>query len=99
MKLTEMQKRFEHVALIRGSVFLLAPTDALRFIDECERSDVDILGVEGFKVFGDKIQPCQEHSFDLYGESTNSHAIATAFIEQRINCNLWFEVGTAENES
>ena len=97
MKLTKMQKRFEDVGLMRGdAIFLLSATDALRFVDECERNGVDILGVEGFKVFGEKIQPCQEHSFDLYGEKSNNHAIARNFIQQRLQSDIWFEVGTSE---
>ena len=97
MNLTTMQKPFEHVALIRGSVFLLSASDALRFIDDCEQSDVDILGVDGFKVFGEKIQPFQEHSFDLNGKKENNHGIAKEFIQQRLNSNIWSEVGTEES--
>jgi hypothetical protein len=96
MNLTKIQEEFVSVALQRGSVFLLSPADALRFVDECQRRSVDILGVEGFKVFGDKIQPFQEHSFDLYGQKTNNHAIAREFIHQRLNSGLWFEVGSSE---
>jgi hypothetical protein len=95
MILTVIQQQFASVASVRGSVFLLSASDALRYVHECERHGVDILGVEGFKVFGEKIQPFQEHSFDLYGQKTNSHAIANAFIEQRVNSDIWFEVGTS----
>ncbi len=94
MILTELEKRFEPVALIRGSVFLLSAADALRFVEECERKGVDILGVEGFKVFGQKIQPQQEHSFDLDGKRERNHAIAKEFIQRRINSDIWFEVIT-----
>ena len=97
MTLTNMQKRFEHVALIRGgAVFLLSAADALRLVAECERNGVDILGVDGFKVFGEKIQPFQEHSFDLHGNKGNTHAITRQFLLERINADIWFEVGTAE---
>ena len=96
MNLTKMQEQFAPVALRRGSVFLLSPSDALRFVDECERNGVVILGVEGFKVFGEKIQPFQEHSFDLYGEKAKNHAITRDFIQQRLKTDIWFEVGTSE---
>jgi RHS repeat-associated protein len=98
MSLTKMQEQFAQVALRRGSVFLLSASDSLRFVDECERNGVDILGVEGFKVFGEKIQPVQEHSFDMRGEKTNNHAIAREFIQQRVHLDIWFEVGTSEGE-
>jgi len=95
MNLTSIQKRFEDAALIRGSVFLLPAPDALRFVQACEHYGVDILGVEGFKVFGEKIQPFQEHSLDLNGQVENNHAIVRDFIKQRIDLSLWFEIGTA----
>ena len=96
MNLKKMQHQFAAVALQRGSVFLLSPSDVLRFVDECERNGVDILGVEGFKVFGEKIQPFQEHSFDLYGQKANNHSIIRDFIQQRLKSDIWFEVGTTE---
>jgi hypothetical protein len=99
MKLTKTQQIFESVALQRGSVFLLSPSDALRFVDECEKSGIDILGAEGFRVFGEKIQPFQEHSFDLYGNKANSHAVAREFIYQRLKSDIWFEFGTSEEFS
>ncbi len=99
MNLTSMQKQFEHVGLIRGSIFLLSASDTLRFVDECERNGVDLLGVEGFKLFGDKIQPFQEHSFDLNGKKEKNHALVKEFIRQRVNSDIWFEVGTAEGLS
>ena len=99
MKLTRTQEIFAKGALQRGSVFLLSPPDAMRFVDECEREGVDILGIEGFKVFGEKIQPFQEHSCDLYGQNANSHAIAKVFIQERCGSDIWFEVGTSEESS
>ena len=94
MILSDLEKEFLPVGLIRGSVFLLPPTEALRFVEECKGRGVLILGVEGFKVFGEKIQPLQEHSFDLYGQDDNSHCIATEFISKRLGYDIWFEVGT-----
>jgi hypothetical protein len=96
MNLTNIEKQFANEALIRGGVFLLSATDALRFVDACEQKGEDILGVEGFKVFGEKIQPFQEHSFDLYGKKENTHAITKEFIRQRINSDIWFEVGISQ---
>ena len=101
MKLTEIEKLFEPVGLIRGGVFLLRDEDALRFIEECERRGVPILGVEGFRVQGQMIQPFQEHSFDLERVNPDSHRIAKDFIADRLHQELWFEVVAADriNES
>ena len=99
MKLTEIEKQFEPVAMIRGGVFLLSATDALRFIDQAERNCVAVEGIEGFKVFGEKIQPNQEHSLDLQGEREQNHEVAKKFIQERVNSGLWFEVVTSDRSS
>jgi hypothetical protein len=99
MNLTRIQELFKNVGLVRGSVFLLSGRDALQLIDECEKRGVDILGVEGFKVIGEKIQPFQEHSFDLYGVREDSHAVAREFIRHRLDSDIWFEVGMSDGEA
>jgi len=43
-------------------------------------------------VLGDKIQPDQDHGFDLEGQTEGSHDYARKFIAQRLNTDLWFEV-------
>ena len=91
-----MEKLFEPVALIRGGVFLLKAEDALRFVEECEQRRVAILGVEGFRLLEQMIQPFQEHSFDLERVNPESHKITKDFIANRLDQNLWFEVVTAD---
>ena len=93
MKLTDIQIRYLDVGLLRGGIFLLKATDGLRFVDECERSGINILGIDGFNVFGEKIQPLQEHSFDLYGQTEKNHCIAREFLMKRADLNIWFEIG------
>jgi hypothetical protein len=96
MKLTALEEEFASVARISGGVYLLAANDALRFIEECERRDIDILGIDGFRVFGPKTQPLQEHSFDLEGKLTDNHRISKDFVVARLNNDLWFEIVTAD---
>ena len=97
MILTSIEQQFAGVGIIRaGCVFLLRASDALRFIDECEHRHIPLHGLEGFKVCGDLIQPCQEHSIDLYGVETNSHAILIRFIEERLDSDVWYDVGNTE---
>jgi|SRR5262245_19293506 len=91
-KLNALEKQFEASGRLIGSVFVLRPSDALRFVDACERARVAILGVEGFRVFGDKIQPDQDHGFDLEGRTEGSHDYTRRFITERLDSDLWFEV-------
>ena len=65
MKLTYIEKSFEKRALIKGGVFLLRPDDAIQFVKACKQQGIAILGIEGFKIFGQRIQPFQEHSLDF----------------------------------
>lgn len=96
MKLTQLEKLFEDLALIRGGVFLLRPADAMRFVKTCKEEKIAILGVEGFKVFGEKIQPFQEHSIDFEGMTENSHETTMKFLQDRKETGLWFEVVTGD---
>ena len=92
MHLDWIEKQFEAVGKVVGGVFLLPPQEALRFVEVCEQAGVAILGVEGFKWFGERIQPQQEHSFDLLGPTEGSHEYTHRFIAERIDSELWFEV-------
>jgi hypothetical protein len=97
MKLTELECRFAAVGIVRGGIFLLRPLDAIRLIDESEKAGVPVLGAEGFRVIGEKIQPLQEHSIDLYGNENNSHAVLRRFVGDRSDLDIWFEVGIPES--
>src|SRR4029077_17054583 len=96
MNLTQTERLFEPVGQIRGGLFLLAAKDALRFVEECERKGIDILGVEGFRIVGERFQPLQEHSFDLEGHTSDNHNVAKRFIQQRLADEVWFEVVTSD---
>src|SRR4051812_32120499 len=91
-RLNAFEKKFETAGRLIGSVFVLRPADALQFVSTCERAGAPILGVEGFRMLGDKIQPDQEHGFDLEGRTEGSHDFARQFIAQRLYTDLWFEV-------
>jgi hypothetical protein len=96
MKLTHFEKEFEPVARMIGGVYLLSDSDALRFVDRCEQDRVDILCVEGFRFQDDRIQPLQEHSFDLERIVSGNHIMTRHFIAQRIGGGLWFEIVTSD---
>ena len=94
MKLTQIEKHFENLALIRGGVFLLRPADAMQFVNTCKEQGIAVLGVEGFKVFGENIQPFQEHSIDFEGVIEDAHEATVQFLQDRQDTGLWFEVVT-----
>ncbi|MGF1577938.1 MAG: hypothetical protein ACFCD0_01095 [Gemmataceae bacterium] len=93
--LTPLEEQFVTVASIHNGVYLLAANDALRYVEECHRAGVDIFGVEGFKKFGEKIQPLQEYSLVL-DDSLNNYAVVEKFLHQYLHSDLWFEIVTSE---
>jgi len=100
MRLTPLEDIFKDVAMIKGSVFLLKPADALSFVESCRKQGVNVSGVEGFRIIGEKIQPVQEHSTDLgNGFNGNPYESTIAFLSKREGTDLWFEVVTTDRYS
>lgn len=63
---------------------LLPKEDAIQFVSECEKRNIRILGVDSFRVFGDKIQPSLEDSIDFsMTNETTEYRKAQSFIRSR----------------
>jgi len=92
VKLTHIEKSFEKRALIKGGVFLLRPDDAIQFVKACKEQGISVLGIEGFKIFGQHIQPFQKHSLDFDDVIEDSHETIIKFLEEREDTELWFEI-------
>ena len=75
-----------------GSVAIRRPEDGLRFIARCRDRGVTVCGAEGFLRTGEAIQPRQEHSCDF--EEGDGTARTEAFLRERLDTDLWFEVVT-----
>ncbi len=90
--MNEVEKEFVSKGRQIGNVFLLQAVNAIEFIDKCKNLNINIAGIEGFKLFNEiQIQPFQEHSVD-YESDKNTHERAKDFLKKRIDLNLWFEV-------
>ena len=75
-----------------GSVAIRRPQDGLQFIARCRSHGVTVCGAEGFLRAGGAIQPQQDHSCDF--EEGDGTAQTEAFLKERLNTDLWFEVVT-----
>lgn len=73
---------------------LLPPGDALALVQRAKSERIPILGIDGFHVGPDFTGPELAHSIDLSGAScrTNPWAVAIAFLEERDQSGLHFEV-------
>ena len=75
---------------------LSASTDAIQFVKTCKEQGIVVLGIEGFKIFGQHIQPFQEHSLDFENDIKDSHETTVKFLEDRKDTELWFEIVSEE---
>ncbi len=99
LKLTQLEKKFLNKGILRYGILILTPLVAQDFIIEANNNSYKILGIDGFFMFGDKIQPSMEFSTD-YSEDLDNVAFKKAleFIEQNKNIKdangnqLYFEV-------
>jgi len=93
---TKTERKFLDEGVQVGSVFIMKPSVAIRFVEHCQASGGAVYGVEGFLRIGDRIQPQQEHSCDYESSSDDGHSLTIGFLKDRLETNLWFEVVTDE---
>jgi hypothetical protein len=93
---TKTELEFSDEGVQVGSVFIMNPSVAIRFVEHCQESGITVFGVEGFLRFGDQIQPQQEHSCDYESPSDDGHSLTIGFLKDRLETNVWFEVVTDE---
>ena len=65
MALNKIEQLFAARAIIRPGTFLLKPIDAIEFLNECQKQQIRILGVDAFYLIEEKIQPSLLHSADF----------------------------------
>ena len=73
-------------------MLLFPPAIAIAVIAKLEDAKVPVLGLDGFKIFGEKIQPSLEQSMDLSKQSSSSWDLAKKFLADRMNSDLFFEI-------
>ncbi len=87
MTLEEFSKRAIH----RPGLDVYTAEDAILLVKLCQQASLPVLGVDAFKLFGDKIQPFMEHSIDLSNEN-ESHDKAIKFLTDRLGMDFVYEI-------
>ena len=87
ISIDEVSKRAIH----RHGVELYNTEDALILVKLCQQLSLPILGIDGFRIFGEKIQPSTTHSIDLSHEK-KCYSIAEAFLTDRRSLGLLYEI-------
>lgn len=82
----ELEKQFADRAVNRHGLKLFRPADAAAFVARCAENGIEVLGMDGFRLDGDSIQPLMEHSvdFSLSSAPGEHHRDAADFLASRL---------------
>jgi hypothetical protein len=94
--MNEVEKYFKNKAIIRGEILLFSKENAMSFVAACQKNNIEILGIDGFFLIEDKIQPCMENSIDFSSseykkESGSIYSESVRFLNEKGE-NLFFEI-------
>ncbi len=84
-------EEFAKRAIHRSGVDLYNIDDAILLIKLCQQASLPILGIDAFKIYGNKIQPSMENSIDLSLEK-ESYDVAINFLTERCNLEFLYEI-------
>lgn len=90
----DLENEFADRVIDRGGLKLFRPADAAEYVARCAEHGIEVLGIDGFRLSGESIQPLMEHSVDLSLLATpgGHHYEATVFLTTRLNSGLRFEI-------
>ncbi len=92
--MNRIESLFKDRLLKRGGLDLYSKEDTLRFIDECKKDTVPILGIDGFYITENTTQPSLENSIDFSAlpiKNGNIYSLAKSFVAERAE-SLFFEI-------
>lgn len=78
-------------AIHRHGIDLYDAEDAILLIKLCQQANILVLGIDAFRLYGDKIQPCMENSIDLSLENGN-YDLALQFLADRRTAGFLYEI-------
>jgi hypothetical protein len=89
-----VEQEFAAKGIRRGSILLFKPQDALDMVRRCQEEGIEVLGLDGFKLTEQTIQPVMEQSIDLSfpRDPGAGWRRAESFLATRLDSDLYFEV-------
>lgn len=92
--MNKVELLFKDRAVQKGGMMFLPKHVAIQFVHECKSQGVKILGIDGFYLLGDAVQPSLDHSIDFsITDETTDYNKAEQFITVRPD-ELYFEITT-----
>ncbi len=79
---------FKEKAIVKGNLLLFSKENAKSFIEACREDNIGILGIDGFYLKGDAIQPSSKDSVDFSSthhrpKNDNRFEEAIEYVEER----------------
>jgi hypothetical protein len=97
--MNKVKLQFLDRAIVRpGGWTVFSKIDAIEFIDACKKEQIQILGIDGFYVDEDLIQPCMANSIDYTVSGVdydNKHEEAINFLLDQDE-SMFFEIVTPD---
>jgi hypothetical protein len=93
----EIESRFlaEGRALAEKGIILLNKSNSIAFVQDCQANDIEILGIDGFYLWNENIQPTMEHSIDFtslfHPKVDNRYQVSLDFLRTKGE-ELMFEI-------
>ena len=87
----ELLAQFESRGRTSGRILLLDAPAARELVSAAEAAGVRVVGLDGFRVRGEGIQPLQEMELDVE-DSPNPYDATRAFLDRSAAPGLMFEV-------
>ncbi len=90
-----IDEEFRERSMVPGNTLILRPADAIAFVCRCREKQVKVLGVDGFHLTEDAIQPDMGESVDLSQppyRGVDCWKFAEEFLNERLDSGLFFEV-------
>ncbi|WP_417382159.1 hypothetical protein [Gimesia sp.] len=90
-----IQDEFLINSVIKGFPPILNPEDAISLVRFCREQKVKVLGIDGFHVYGQSIQPDMTESIEFSSNlrmDSDCWCAAEQFLTARINRGLFFEI-------
>lgn len=94
MAIHDLELEFAQRSIERHGLKLLRPADAAAYVARFREHGIEVLGIDGFRIDGDRIQPLMDHSadFSLSSARGGHHEEAADFLASRLDSGIWFEV-------
>jgi hypothetical protein len=89
-----IEQEFLSNGVLRDGLLLLSSKDALAMVRRCRELGIKVLGIDGFRLTEQTIQPVMEESIDTSKacNKLDTWIRAEAFLIAHVNTDLFFEV-------